>query len=162
MIPLKTKLMNSGPTHFLKFVILMLALATLALGGLLLYTAFESNNVGAYRPILIGMVVSMIPFLLGLREGYKLLNYISNKRAFSEVSVKALKKIKVYALVISGFYAVSLPYIFYAAEQDDAPGVVMLGLILVIAPFVVAVFGAILQELLQNAIEIKSENDLTV
>jgi hypothetical protein len=59
-------------------------------------------------------------------------------------------------------YGVGMPYIFIVAERDDAPGVVLLGLIFTFAPMAVAVFSAILQQLLQNAINLKSENELTV
>ena len=55
-----------------------------------------------------------------------------------------------------------MPYIYYVAERDDAPGGILIGLILIAAPTIVTVFAATLEELLKNAIEIKSENDLTV
>jgi hypothetical protein len=55
-----------------------------------------------------------------------------------------------------------MPYIFYVADRDDAPGVSVIGFIIIFASFVIAVFAAVLERLLQNAIEIKSENDLTV
>jgi len=37
-----------------------------------------------------------------------------------------------------------------------------MGLVIIFASVVIAAFAALLQKLLQNAIEIKSENDLTV
>ncbi|MBS3992990.1 MAG: DUF2975 domain-containing protein [Bacteroidetes bacterium] len=158
----KNKLLNLRSTHFLKLVIIVLGISAISFGSVLLYVSFATDDAGFYQPVLLGMVLSLLPFLMGLMEAFKLLNYIGNNLAFSELSVKALKKIKMFALVISGLYAVGMPYIFYVAEKDDAPGVVLLGLILVFVPLVVAVFAAILQELLQNASEIKSENDLTV
>lgn len=158
----KNKLLNLRSTHFLKLVIIVLGISAISFGSVLLYVSFATDDAGFYQPVLLGMVLSLLPFLMGLMEAFKLLNYIGNNLAFSEISVKALKKIKMFALVISGLYAVGMPYIFYVAEKDDAPGVVLLGLILVFVPLVVAVFAAILQELLQNASEIKSENDLTV
>ncbi|WP_423784009.1 DUF2975 domain-containing protein [Francisella tularensis] len=38
----------------------------------------------------------------------------------------------------------------------------MLGLVFIFATLIVGVFAAVLQKLLQNAIDIKNENDLTV
>ena len=108
------------------------------------------------------MPLTSIPLFLGLFQAWKLLQYIDNNIAFSDLSVKALNKIKNYAFSISGFYVVLMPYIFYVAEKDDAPGGILFGFILATAPIVVAVFAAILQKLLKNAIDIKSENDLTV
>jgi hypothetical protein len=55
-----------------------------------------------------------------------------------------------------------MPLMIYAAQRDDAPGVVLLGLVFIFATLVVGVFAAVLERLLQNAIDIKSENDLTV
>ena len=46
--------------------------------------------------------------------------------------------------------------------MDDAPGVILIGLILIFASMVIAVFAAVLQKLLKEAIDIKSENDLIV
>ncbi|WP_407066435.1 DUF2975 domain-containing protein [Geobacillus sp. TFV-3] len=48
------------------------------------------------------------------------------------------------------------------AEKDDAPGVIFVGLLVPFASFVIAVFAAVLQKLLQQAIEIKQENELTI
>ena len=55
-----------------------------------------------------------------------------------------------------------LPIILMVGQEDDAPGVVLIGLICIMAPLVTGVFAAVLQRLLQSAIELKSENDLTV
>lgn len=157
-----SKFIKQGPTLFLKLTIVLLGISALALCGLLIYICVESDDVGAYKPILLGMVLTAIPFLLGLFQAFKLLSYIDNNIAFSDLSVKALKKIKNYAFIISGFYVISIPYIYYVAERDDAPGGILMGIVLVIAPAVVAVFAATLQELLKNAIAIKFENDLTI
>jgi hypothetical protein len=55
-----------------------------------------------------------------------------------------------------------MPLIIYVAEKDDAPGAVLIGLVFIFATLIVGVFAAVLERLLQNAIELKSENDLTV
>jgi Protein of unknown function (DUF2975) len=65
-------------------------------------------------------------------------------------------------LTISGLYMVILPFVFMVADLDDAPGLVIIGMVPVFASLVIAVFAAVLQRLLKEAIDIKSENDLTV
>ena len=40
------------------------------------------------------MYVAAIPFFVALYQAFKLLSYIDKNQAFSELSVKALKKIK--------------------------------------------------------------------
>ena len=91
-----------------------------------------------------------------------MLSYIDKNQAFSDLSVKALKKIKFCALIISGLYVVILPFVFGLAQIDDAPGLVLVGMVPIFASLVIAVFAAVLQRLLQDAIEIKKENDLIV
>ncbi|MEC2559606.1 DUF2975 domain-containing protein, partial [Bacillus cereus] len=52
----------------------------------------------------------------------------------------------------------SLPLFHFIAKKMDPP-IGLVGLIIVFASLVIAVFAAILQRLLQEAINIKSEND---
>jgi len=59
-------------------------------------------------------------------------------------------------------YVVGMPLFYLIAEMDDAPGIILIGLVMIFAALVIAVFAAVLQKLLKNAIDIKSENDLTV
>jgi hypothetical protein len=46
--------------------------------------------------------------------------------------------------------------------KSGAPGGIVIGLVIIFASIVIAVFAAVLQKLLRNAIDIKSENDLTI
>ena len=108
------------------------------------------------------MYASAIPFYFALYQAFKLLSYIDKNKAFSELSVKALKNIKYCAITISSLYVVVLPLFYLIAEVDDAPGYHIVGLVVTFASMVIAVFAAVLQRLLQEAIDIKSENDLTV
>lgn len=59
-------------------------------------------------------------------------------------------------------YVLGLPLFYLLAERDDAPGVILIGMAVIFAAMVIAVFAAVLQKLLKEAIDIKSENDLTV
>jgi len=158
----KGAFMKRGSTIFLRIAIGIIGLIVLALCIFALPAAIAHENTGGYRPILVGMYVTAIPFFIALYHTFKLLGYIDRNKAFSKLAVGALKYIKYCAATIGGLYAIGMPYIFMVADQDDAPGVVLIGLALTFGPFVVAVFAAILQKLFENAIAIKSENDLTV
>ncbi len=144
---------------FLRVVIWLIGFAVLTACVFLLSTL---STAGEYTLLLVGVCISAIPFFMGLYETLKLLNYIDTDTAFSNGAVRALKQIRGKALMIAGLYTVGLPYIISAAEHDDAPGVVAIGLVIIFASGVVAVFAAVLQKLLENAIEMKAENDLTV
>jgi hypothetical protein len=153
--------MKRGSTLFLNIVVFLLGAVVFALCTFLVFQLF-TQDLGGYRPILIGMLVAAIPFFVGVYQTMKLLSYIDNNKAFSQFSIKALNTIKYCGIAISALYAVGMPYIFIIADQDDAPGVVLLGLIFTFAPMIVAVFAGVLQKVLQNAIDLKSENELTV
>ncbi len=155
-------------TIFLKLAVFLIGAPVLALCIFVLpwiaKDAAESGWELAYflYGILIVMYVSAIPFFVALYQAFQLLNYIDKNKAFSELSVRALKIIKFCAITISGLYLASMPFFYLIGEIDDAPGVIVIGMVLTFAPMVVAVFAAVLQKLLKNAIDIKSENDLTV
>lgn len=154
--------MKQASTFFLKGVVVCLGLAALALCIFGLPHVIGSINMGGYDPILLGVYVTMIPFFIALYQVLRLLGHIDKNKAFSDLSVNALKNIKYCATAIGILYAAGMPYIFYVADKDDAPGVVLIGLIIVGTSLVIATFTAVLQKLFKNAIDIKSENDLTV
>jgi Protein of unknown function (DUF2975) len=54
------------------------------------------------------------------------------------------------------------PFVYLLAEKDDAPGLILIDLVPIFASMVIAVFTAVLQRLLHEAVEIKSENDLII
>ncbi|ACV63882.1 conserved hypothetical protein [Desulfofarcimen acetoxidans DSM 771] len=145
-------------TLFLKVVVYLIGIAIL---GLCVFGLPSLANYLHY-PVLIGMYAAAIPFFFALYQTLKLLSYIDKNKAFSELSVKALKNIKYCAIIISILYAGLIPLLFPIAQADDAPGITALGLTITFAAIVIAVFAAVLQKLLKNAIDIKSENDLTV
>jgi len=153
-------------TLFLKFVVVLMGLPVLALSiyGLpwLANNPANPDYATILYPIIIGMYLSVIPFIFALYQAFKLLTYIDKNQAFSNLSVKALKNIKFCALTISGLYVVIMPFVFCLAELDDAPGAVLIGMVPIFASLVIAVFAAVLEKLLKHAIEIKSENDLTI
>lgn len=158
--------MKYGSTLFLKIALFLIGTPVLALCifGLIKLMNNPVNPAYAYilYPILIGMYVSAIPFYLALYNAFRLLNYIDENKAFSQISVKALKNIKYCAVTISSLYVVLMPFVYLVAEKDDAPGLIIFGMVPIFASMVIAVFAAVLQRLLQEAIDIKSENDLVV
>lgn len=155
-------------TIILKLAVILIGVPILALCifglPLIARDAAEGSLKMAYvlYSILIVMYVSAIPFFTALYQGFKLLNYIDMNKAFSELSVKALKNIKSCATIISMLYVLIMPLFYIVGEVDDAPGVILIGMIFIFAPMVVAVFAAVLQKLLKNAIDIKDDNDLTI
>lgn len=155
-------------TLFLKFAVVLMGFPVLAL---CIFMVPELSNLSAkllpeFASIkyLVSIIfyASAIPFYFALYLAFKLLRYIDKNNAFTEKSVNALKKIKFCAITISGLHLLVLPLFYLFAEIDDAPGVIFVGFGVPFASMVIAVFAAVLQKLLKNAIDIKSENDLTI
>ena len=155
-------------TLILKIAVVMLGIPVAALSVLLLpwiaRDASESSIRMAYviYGILILMYISVVPFFAALYQGFRLLGYIDSNKAFSELSLKSIQKIRSCAAAISIIYLFAMPLFYIVAEIDDAPGVILVGMIVVFAPLSVAVFAAILKKLLKNAIDLKNDNELTI
>lgn len=160
--------MKRGSTLFLKIAVILIGIPVLALCIFLVPKI--ANFASELYPdfsfmkyfILIDLYVAAIPFYFALFQAFKLLSYIDKNKAFSELSVNALKNIKFSALAISILYVLGMPLFYLIAEKDDAPGIIVIGMILIFASMVIAVFAAVLQRLLKEAIDIKEENDLIV
>ncbi|MCY9209315.1 DUF2975 domain-containing protein [Bacillus subtilis] len=160
--------MNRMSTIFLKIALVLIGIPILALCIFLVpkianYSAELFPNIAYIKYLVfIYLYVTAVPFYFALYQAFKLLSYIDKNKAFSGLSVRALKNIKYCAVTISIFYAAGMPVFYLMAEIDDAPGIIVIGLIIIFASMVIAVFAAVLQKLLKEAIDIKSENDLTV
>src|SRR3989338_11431147 len=153
--------MKKSSTLFLKLAIALIGIAVLAL--IIVFTIdLVSDGGGLFLPILIIMYVTAIPFFFALYQALKLLGLIDRNIAFSELSVKALRNTKYCAIIISALYVAGMPFLISVADKDDAPGAVGFGLIFILASIVIATFAAVLQRLVQNGLDMKSENDLTV
>lgn len=160
--------MKKGSTLFLKAVLVFIGLAVLVFCIFAVPTMGPGVNAEFPDLIYPGFVVSIImyasavPFFIALYNAFLLLTYIDKNIAFSELSIKALRNIKNSAVSMTIIYIGMLPLFFQIAEIDDAPGMVPIGTIFICAPLVIAVFSAVLEKLVKSAMEIKSENDLTV
>lgn len=155
-------------TLFLKVVVFLMGLPVLALSIFVLpeiaefFAELNPTLDFLQYPFLIGLYVTVIAFFAALYQTLRLLIYIDKNEAFSDLSVMALKNIKYCAITISALFVVFMPLIYLMAEIDDAPGLILIGMVIIFGSMVIAVFAAVLQKLLKNAIDIKSENDLTV
>lgn len=160
--------MERGFTIVLRSTVIILGVLALVMGGL---GAVLPWNIGPeptsidYRPILIVMYAAMVPFYVSLYHALKLLRYIDKNETFSQASVETLWHIKNAAFIMGGLLMLGMLYIFNVADVADvanAPGMALFGFIVIVTTFVIATAAGVFQRLLQNAIDIKSENDLTV
>jgi hypothetical protein len=160
--------MKRSSTIFLQIVIVLVGIGALAL--MLWEPQIEGRNVDATLfeiyfkdPFLAYAYIASIAFFVALYQAFVLLGYIGQNKVFSLNSVRALRTIKYCALAIVGFVVAAEAYLFIAVRgTDDIAGGVAMGLIMIFVSVVIATAAAVFERLLQNAVDIKSENDLTV
>lgn len=158
--------MKKGSIVFLQAVIVLFGIGVLAF--LLWEPNVEGRNANATLfevyfndPFLAYAYTASIPFFVGLYQAFKALGYVGRNEVFSEGTVKALKTIKYCAIAIIGFVAVSVVFLFFG-DQDDRPQGVTMRVVIAFASTVVAIAAAMFERILQKAVDLKSENDLTV
>lgn len=160
--------MEKVSTLFLKFALVVLALPIIAIcifvvPNLGLIAAELIPNFLAIRPIVIvNYYLTALIYFFALWKAFQLLQLIDRKEAFSIVSVQTLKEIKICAYGIALLHLLVLPLFYIFAEMDDAPGVIIVGVVVPFASMVIAIFAAVLEKLLYEAVEMKSENDLMI
>lgn len=159
--------MKKATTLFLKIAVFSMGLPVLVICIFLVpdmanFAAKLYPNIALMKYLIfIVMYGAAIHFYFALYQTFNLLRYIDKNQSFSQLSVAALKNIKCCAIIISSLYALGLPLFHLIAKKVDPP-IVLMGLIIIFASLGIAVFAAVLQRILREAISIKSENDLTV
>jgi len=159
--------MKRSSTIFLQVVIVLIGIGTLAL--LLWEPHLEGRNAHATNfeiyfkdPFLVLVYIGSIPFFVALYQAFRVLGYAAQNKIFSQAAVNALRTIKYCALAIIGFVVVEEIFIMLTHGNDDAAGGVFIGVLITFGSIVFATAAAMLERILQNALDIKSENDLTV
>lgn len=160
--------MKKSSTIFLQAVVVALGIGALAL--LLWEPRVEGVNAHATTlyeiyfddPFLALVYVGSIPFFMGLYQAFKVLGYVGQNMVFSQAAVRALRTIKYCALTIIGFVVMEEIFIMLNHGDDDAAGGVFMGVLITFGSIVIATAAAMFERILQNAVDIKSENDLTV
>ena len=160
--------MKRKSTLFLKAVILLIGIGALA--GMIIFPQLEGRNTNAdlfsiyfQDPFLAYAYIASIPFFVALYQAFKLLGYIGQNKVFSLESVRALRTIKYCAIILSILIVMAALYIrIFHAKGDDPAGFIALCIVTTFISVVIATATAVFESLLQSAVDIKSENDLTV
>ena len=158
--------MKQSSTIFLQSVIMLTGIVALIL--MLWEPHLEGRNAQATLfdiyfkdPFLAFAYVASIPFFMALYQAFKVVGYAGHNKVFSPAAVNALRTIKFCAIAIIGFVAVSVVFMPFSDPDDRPPGVVM-RLVIAFGSIVIATAAAMFERILKNAVDIKSENDLTV
>jgi len=158
--------MKRSSTIFLQIVITLIGVGALAL--LLWEPHVEGVNAHAtlsqmyLNPFIALVYIGSIPFFVALYEAIKVLGYAGRNKIFSQAAVNTVRTIKYCALAIIGFVVVEEIFIKLNHGSDDAAGGVFIGILIIFGSVVAATAAAVFEKLLQSAVDLKSENDLTV
>lgn len=167
--------MKKSSTIFLQVVIAALGIGVLAF--LLWEPWVEGVNAHATTfseiyfddPFLAYMYLGSIPFFVALFQAIKVLGYVRQNKTFSQAAVNALRTIKYCAFITAAAIVAADAFLVIHARlypeigaTDGPEGAVMLGIIATFASIVIGTAAAMFERVLQNAVDIKSENDLTV
>jgi Protein of unknown function (DUF2975) len=158
--------MKKTSTIFLQVVIVLIGIGALAL--MLWEPHIEGRNAHATLfevyfkdPFLAYAYIASIPFFVALYQAFKVLGYVRQNKTFSQATVKALRTIKFCAIAIIGFVAVSVIFMIFG-DRDDRPAGVFMRILITFPSIVVATAAAMFEGILQNAVDVKSENNLSV
>ena len=158
--------MKRTSTAFLQMVVVLIGIGALAL--LLWEPHVEGRNAHATLfeiyfkdPFLAYAYIASIPFFAALYQAFKVLGYAGRNKVFSQATVKALRTIKYCAIAIIVFVAVGEIFIMFG-NSDDRSGGVFMGILITFGSIIIASAAAMFERVLQSAVDIKSENDLTV
>jgi len=159
--------MKKGSTTFLRIVIVLIGIVTLIVMIRFPLTEGRATNLDLLSiyadPFIVYGYLASIPFFVALYQAFTLLGYIGKNKVFSPSSVKALRNIKYCAIIQSIFIVMAILYITTSHNVDDDPaGFIAIGILTTFISIVIATAATVFEKLLQSAVDIKSENDLTV
>jgi Protein of unknown function (DUF2975) len=154
-------------TVFLQAVIVLIGIVALAILLWFPLTEGRAANLDLFSiyfdPFILYGYAASIAFFVALYKMFKLLGYIGQNKVFSSNAVKTLKSIKYCAIVLSILIVLAGLYIrLFHNKEDDPAGFLAICIVTTFVSIVVATAAAIFEKLLQNAIDMKSENDLTI
>lgn len=112
------------------------------------------------KPLLIGISSTGIPFYIAVFYVFKLIKLIEKDEVFTLLARDFLKVISKCSLAEIVLYFGGIVYLYI--NNAAHPSIVILGLLIMFAAFIIYIFIEILSELLLKAVEIKTENELTI
>ena len=143
---------------------MLIGIAALAIMIRFLSTEGRAENLNLFSiysdPFILYCYAASIPFFIALYKAFKLLGYIGQNKAFSLNSVRTLSSIKYCAIVLSIFIVMAGLYIRIFHNKDDDPaGFLAMCIVTTFVSLVVATAVAVFEKILQNGMDIKSENE---
>jgi len=152
---------------FLQAIIVLIGIVALAIMIRFPLTEGRAQNLELFRiyfdPFILYGYASSIAFFVALYKALKLLGYIGQNKLFTLNSVRTLRSIKYCAIILSILIVAAGLYIrIFHNQEDDPAGFLAMCIIFTLVSIAVATAVALLEKILQNAVDMKTENDLTI
>jgi len=158
--------MKKSATTFLQVVTVLFGIGVLAL--LLWEPQLEGRNAHAtlfeiyfMDPFLAFVYAGSVPFFVALYQTFKILGLVGKNAIISQAAVKALRTIRYCGIALIGF-VIAAEIMIMVSGPDELPPPIFMGLLICFGATLMATAAATFEKILQNALELKSENDLTV
>lgn len=154
-----------------KAAIYLLGLALLTILVVLLPELAREEAVGKVNPppaypYLIGAWILVSPIFAALYQAHRLVSAVSRHQAFSLQSIKALQIIKRSTLVFNILLILGVTAVIFFAKQvnpsEDVTPLITLGSLAIFTASIIAIFLAVLEKLLKEAIELQKDQELTI
>jgi hypothetical protein len=152
---------------FLQGVVLLFGIVALSIMIRFPLTEGRAQNLDLFSiyfdPFIMYAYASSIAFFVASYKAFKLLGYIGQNKLFSLNSVRTLRSIKYCAIILSILIAAAGIYIrIFHNKEDDPAGFLAMCIVSIFISIAIATGMAVLEKLLQNAVDMKTENDLTI
>lgn len=152
---------------FLQAVIVLIGIVALSIMIRFPLTEGRAENLDLFSiyfdPFIFYGYASSIAFFVALYKAFKLLGYIGQNKLFSLNSIRTLRSIKYCAIIFSILIMTAGLYTrIFHNKEDDPAGFLAMCIIITFISVIVAIAVAVLEKILQNAVDMKSENDLTI
>lgn len=159
--------MKRVSTVFLQAVIVLIGIVALFIMIRFPLTEGRAQNLDLFciyaDPFILYGYATSIAFFVALYKAFKLLGYIRQHKLFSLNSVRALRNIKYCTILLSILIAMAGLYIrIFHHKEDDPAGFLAICIVITFIFIAVATAVSVLEKILQNAIAMKTEHDLTI
>ncbi len=157
-------ILKQSATIFLQAVIVLIGLVALAILIRLPLIEGRAENLDLFSiyfdPFIFYGYAASVAFFVSLYKGFKLLGYIAQNKVFSTNSVRAIKSIRHCAIVLSILIVTGGLFIgLFHDKEDDPAGFLAICIVTAFVAIAVATAAAVFEKILQNGVDIKSENE---
>lgn len=155
-------------TKTLKVLIFILGLPILALGGFFMFQvidfAFELwGQMLFLKPIFYSLLVlTAVLFIIILLKVIQVITQFEKHDIFSLRTQTLFTQASIYTFIVSAIYTLFLPAFYIAADLDDAPGFVLIGLFFIVLSFALALLFWVITNIIKQAQELAEESKWVV